>query len=125
MQIWALYVQALTPALAALLAALASVVAYVTYRQRKLADDRAEWWRRVQYAMELVLSNSGKKTETGMQLLDHMSKDKRSLQADLDMIQDVGKVMVTGLQKASLYGVRPRHGSHTKPRRTRRSGGTS
>lgn len=72
-----------------------SGVAYSSYRQRRHADRRAEWWRRVQFAVEMALSDDPETSRVGAELLGALgtideatSKDTRLLKQILRIIRD-------------------------------------
>lgn len=41
----------------ALVAAIVGLIAWRTHRHRRLSDNRAEWWRRTQYTLDLLMSS--------------------------------------------------------------------
>lgn len=115
---WAQPLAAFTPLLLGLVAAIACSVAYRNYvvareqlqhrraaddadlRQRRAADDavleqrraadaRAEWWRRVQAAIELVTSADRAFTATGFTLLDVLAKDPEVSVEDIATLREV------------------------------------
>lgn len=89
------------PFSAAFVAFVAGLIAWLTYRHRRKADDRdyehrrradnrAEWWRRVQSAIDLATADAdqiGRKT--GLTLLDHLSQDQDVTRQDIQLIIEV------------------------------------
>lgn len=63
---WAAYSAAIATLLAA---AGAGVVAMWSIRNRRRADIRAEWWRRVEYAIEQCFSDERRRQEIGLEML--------------------------------------------------------
>ncbi|MCJ8503783.1 hypothetical protein MRU69_02740 [Kocuria flava] len=99
------------PVLLFLTAAIAAFVAWMTYRQRKAADDltlrqrkeaddRAEWWRRAQWAIDYAADRDDERTRIGIRALDHL------LVSDLATDEDV--VLIRGILDAVIEGTRDR-----------------
>lgn len=112
---WMEVVRAIGPALGSLLlfatAATAAIVAWKTYRQRKAADelalrqrkeadDRAEWWRRAQWAIDYASDRDDERTRIGIRALDHL------LVSDLATAEDI--VLIRGILDAVIEGSRDR-----------------
>lgn len=73
-----------------LVAIVAAGVAYLSYRQRRLADNKAEWWRRVSKAIELCATAEDQVgRNTGMTLMNHLLTDPTTVQEDAAMLADV------------------------------------
>jgi hypothetical protein len=68
-QVWA----AFAPVIAAVLAAL---IAFFTLWQRRRADNRAEWWRRAQWALDASMSDEPKRAEMGQQAINLLGRSK-------------------------------------------------
>lgn len=87
---WMQWVEACTRALLPVIALLAAFVAYKSYRQRRVADNRSEWWRRVSDAIELCTTSEEQVgRNTGMALMTHLLKDTTATQVDAKMLGDV------------------------------------
>lgn len=79
----------------AFVAAVAGVIAWRTYVHRRKIDNRAEWWRRVQSAIDLATTDAdqiGRKT--GLTLLSHLSEDPDITSRDLELIRDVAEALM-------------------------------
>jgi hypothetical protein len=73
-----------------IVAVVAAVVGYLSYRQRRLADNRAEWWRRVSRAIELCATAEDQiGRNTGMTLMNHLLTDPTTTQGDAEMLAEV------------------------------------
>lgn len=80
----------------AVVAAVAGVIAWVSHRHRRISDNRAEWWRRVQYAIDLVRIETDKiGRRTGQALLGRLLHDKSTTQRDAAMLEQVVNALVT------------------------------
>jgi hypothetical protein len=66
---WYVVVATLGPLAAALGAIGALIVGILTVRQRTAADARAQWWARVQWAVELALTDDDAKRSIGLDAL--------------------------------------------------------
>lgn len=72
-----------------------AVVAFLSYRQRRIADNRAEWWRRTSNAIELCATPGPKiGRRTGMQLLTEMLKDPTATRMDAQMLDRVVSTLI-------------------------------
>lgn len=79
----------------ALVALVAGLIAWISYRHRRIADNRAEWWRRAQYAIDLTCTDDDKiGRNTGMRLLNHLLKDRSATQADAELLEDTVDALV-------------------------------
>lgn len=65
---------AFTPLLVAAVALLAWLLSYQAHLQRERADERAEWWRRVQDGVALVTDPEERFRSTGFKLLADLSR---------------------------------------------------
>jgi hypothetical protein len=74
-QVWA----AFAPLIAAVLAAL---IAVFTLSQRRRADNRAEWWRRAQWALDASMSDQPKRAEMGQQAINLLGRSKLATPED-------------------------------------------
>ncbi|ALU40037.1 hypothetical protein AS188_10105 [Kocuria flava] len=99
------------PVLLFLTAAIAALVAWMTchrrraaddlaLRRRKEADDRAEWWRRAQWAIDYVADRDDERTRIGSRAPDHL------LVSELATDEDV--VLIRGILDAVIEGTRDR-----------------
>lgn len=80
----------LGPAATGVAALVALAVGIATVRQRDRADQRDQWWKRAQWALELTLSDRAAETAHGFAMLTHLahghlaSDDERALLASLE-----------------------------------------
>jgi hypothetical protein len=74
-QVWA----AFAPLIAAVIAAL---IAVFTLWQRRRADNRAEWWRRAQWALDASMSDEPRRAEMGQQAINLLGRSKLATPED-------------------------------------------
>lgn len=79
----------LGPLLTFAAALIAAKIAHRAYRQRKEADERAEWWRRVQWALEYASDPDAEKVRIGLRALNHLVDSSLANDDDKDMVRDV------------------------------------
>lgn len=79
----------LQPTVTAIGAVLVLVGAGVTVRQRYQADRRDQWWRRTQWALELLLSGDEDSIVLGLEVLTQQVKAKVADKEDASLIADV------------------------------------
>lgn len=86
----------------------AAVIALFTLHHRRLADSRAEWWRRVEYAMDLTREEDKVGRNTGMQLLTHLLDDQRWDEVDVKMLSEANEILISEVvDKLSLVPREP------------------
>lgn len=79
-------------------ALLGALVAFISYLQRRSADNRAEWWRRVQFGVELARENDRVGRNAGLELLTALiGPDKRVEPADAEMLRQISGTLVQEL----------------------------
>lgn len=112
---WLQIVIAVGPVGLLLVGLVGSGVAYSSYRQRRHADMRAEWWRRVQFAIEMALSDDPETSRVGAELLgvlgtidEATAKDTRLLKQILRIIRDEEDIenAGSGITSAMQVGAR-------------------
>ncbi|MET4144213.1 hypothetical protein [Arthrobacter sp. UYCo732] len=74
-QVWA----AFAPLIAAIIAAL---IAGAALWQKRRADNRAEWWRRAQWALDASMSDHRARKEMGQQAINILGQSKLATQED-------------------------------------------
>ncbi|WP_427007599.1 hypothetical protein [Pseudarthrobacter sp. H2] len=74
-QVWA----AFAPLIAAVIAA---AIAFAALWQRRRADNRAEWWRRAQWALDASISDQPTRAELGQQAINILGKSKLATPED-------------------------------------------
>ncbi|WP_394214864.1 hypothetical protein [Brachybacterium vulturis] len=97
------------PYATAVVAFVAAAIALFNLHHRRQADSRAEWWRRVEYAMDLTREEDKVGRNTGMQLLNHLLDDERWDEADVKMLSDANEILISELvDKLTLAAAEPR-----------------
>jgi hypothetical protein len=79
---WWQIIAALSPLAVLLAAVIAAVIGVLTIRQRARADNRAEWWRRAQWALDASLSKEPSQAEMGQKAIELLSKSKLATPED-------------------------------------------
>jgi hypothetical protein len=105
---WMEVVRAIGPAAGSLLvfltAAIAAIVAWKTYRQRKAADERAEWWRRTQWAIDYASDHDLEKGRIGLRTLRFLMSSDLASPEDKSMVKDVLAVTIAAHQSRTYNG---------------------
>lgn len=70
-------------------AIIAAVIALRAYRQRKEADERAEWWRRAQWALDHASGQDLERGRVGLRTLDHLVDSELASAEDRALIAEV------------------------------------
>lgn len=87
--------QPFAPYATAVAGLVAAGVAWRSLAQRKLADDRSEWWRRASNAIDLCArSDDQVGRNTGMTLLTHLLHDPTVTQSDAKMLQETVDTLI-------------------------------
>ncbi|WP_010551901.1 hypothetical protein [Brachybacterium paraconglomeratum] len=105
---------ALAPFSTAIVGAIAAAIALFTLSHRRRADSRAEWWRRVEYALDLTREDDKVGRNTGMQLLVHLLDDRRWDPTDVTMLDEANEILVQEILERSRRATAPR--SHASRR---------
>lgn len=79
-QVWA----AFAPLLAAIVAAL---IAAATLWQRRRADNRAEWWRRAQWALDASISDQRTRAEMGQKAIELLGQSRLARPEDAVLLK--------------------------------------
>lgn len=66
---WWQFLAGLAPLAALVAAGTAGWIAWQTLRQKTAADNRAEWWRRAQWALDSMLSEEPRRAQAGLQVM--------------------------------------------------------
>lgn len=80
-------------------------VAYLNYRQKRRADIRAEWWRRVQFAIEMAFSDDPESSRVGTELLAALAKQRESTSNDTRLLEEILRI-IRGEEKGDPAGSR-------------------
>lgn len=92
---WLQFVEIGARALLPLVAVGAAIIGWKSYHQRRLADNRAEWWRRVSNAIELCATADDQiGRNTGMTLMNHLLRDPTATQDDAEMLEEVVNTLI-------------------------------
>jgi hypothetical protein len=83
-QVWA----AFAPLLAAIIAAL---IAGAALWQKRRADNRAEWWRRAQWALEAAVDDNTEKQDVGLAVLEVLNTSKLAGPEEAQIIAEAWK----------------------------------
>jgi hypothetical protein len=83
---WWELVAALSPAAILLAGVLAGIVGLLTLRQKSLADRRAEWWRRAQWALDASLSDSAARAAMGVNVLEVLAVSDLATDDELEIL---------------------------------------
>ncbi|BAU96770.1 hypothetical protein N24_2508 [Corynebacterium suranareeae] len=90
-----LWASPFAPFSTAFVAALAGIIAWRNYKHRRISDNRAEWWRRTQYAIDLITSDDDRiGRSTGLALLSHLIEDSEPTTRDLELIREVTRKLM-------------------------------
>lgn len=97
----------LAPFSTAIVGAIAAIIALFTLSHRRRADSRAEWWRRVEYAMDLTREDDRVGRNTGMQLLIHLLDDRRWDPTGVTMLDEVNETLIQEILEMSRSAPAP------------------
>ncbi|HET6240548.1 MAG TPA: hypothetical protein VFD99_00985 [Arthrobacter sp.] len=84
---WWQIVAALGPLAVLLAAAVGAFMAWRTLRQKAIADDRAEWWKRTQWALDAVLSGDKKRGTVGLKVLSVLGESELAGPGELAVLE--------------------------------------
>lgn len=79
-------------------AVIALAVGVLTVILRKKADDRAEWWRRAQWAIDHAVSDKPVEVEAGLGVLLELIESKLAEAEELTMLREVVQIIVESLE---------------------------
>lgn len=66
---WWQFLAGLAPLAALIAAGIAAWIAWKSLRQTTAADNRAEWWRRAEWALDSILSEEPRRAQAGLQVM--------------------------------------------------------
>lgn len=116
---WMEVVRAIGPAFGSLLAVLAAIAAAViayrayrqreradglSYRQRKVADERAEWWRRTQWTIDYASDPDEEKVRIGLRTLRFLLSSDLASEEDKAMVRALLTVVITAREGRDYNG---------------------
>ncbi|EMY32489.1 hypothetical protein D477_019873 [Arthrobacter crystallopoietes BAB-32] len=83
---WWEVVDAFGPLATLLAAVIAGSIAWRALKQRSLADRRAEWWGRAQWALESALSDDPARRETGLGVLGILATSSLATDEEIEIL---------------------------------------
>ncbi|MFE4227564.1 hypothetical protein ACFRJ8_06740 [Arthrobacter sp. NPDC056886] len=92
---WWQIVAALAPVAVLIAAAVGAFMAWQTLRQRAIADDRAEWWKRTQWALDSALDRDEDTRALGLAALEVLASSELARDEELELL-DIAWKSVTG-----------------------------
>jgi hypothetical protein len=84
---WWQILSALGPLAVLVAAIVAAVVGFLSLRQNTRADNRAEWWRRAQWALDASLSRSRSEAEMGQKAIDLLGRSELASREELALLK--------------------------------------
>ncbi|MCX6499530.1 MAG: hypothetical protein NTU93_12140 [Arthrobacter sp.] len=84
---WWQIVAALGPLAVLLSAVVAGIIGWRTLRQKAVADNRAEWWRRTQWALDSVYSGDKKRGTIGLKVLKVLGESPLAGSGELAVLE--------------------------------------
>ncbi|MBT8159962.1 hypothetical protein KKI43_05835 [Arthrobacter sp. GN70] len=84
---WWQIVSALSPLAVLVAAIVAASVGLLTLRQKARSDNRSEWWRRAQWALDACLSRSRSEAEMGQRAIDILGRSELASHEELALLR--------------------------------------
>jgi flagellar biogenesis protein FliO len=84
---WWQIVGALSPLAVLVAAMVAAIVGLLSLRQKARADDRSEWWRRAQWALDASLSRSRSEAEMGQKAIEILGHSELASREELSLLK--------------------------------------
>lgn len=84
---WWQIVGALSPLAVLVAAIVAAVVGLLSLRQKARADNRSEWWRRAQWALDASLSRSRSEAEMGQKAIEILGQSELASREELALLK--------------------------------------
>lgn len=78
-------------------------MAWRTLRQKAVADDRAEWWKRTQWALDRALDEDGDSKALGLAALDVLARSELARNEELELL-DIAWESVNGAGESTVNG---------------------
>jgi hypothetical protein len=76
----------------------------LSYRQRKQADDRAEWWRRTQWAIDYASDRDDERTRIGIRALDYLMVSELATEEDIALVRGILDAVIEGSRARDYNG---------------------
>lgn len=112
---WLQFVVALSP----LVTVGVVITAFLAYRQKKRADDRADWWARADKAIDMMLSKDNTTVNAGMVLVGKLSESRTARRQEHEALRGVVDAIVDGLIADSRVSNAKRARARRRRRRAR------
>lgn len=78
-------------------------MAWRTLRQKAVADDRAEWWKRTQWALDRALDEDRDSKALGLAALDVLARSELARNEELELL-DIAWESVNGAEESTGSG---------------------
>src|SRR6476620_3253872 len=83
---WWQIVAALAPVAVLVAAAVGAFMAWQTLRQKAIADDRAEWWKRTQWALDNALDQDEDTRALGLAALEVLAGSELARNEEIELL---------------------------------------
>jgi hypothetical protein len=84
---WWQIVAALSPFAVLIGAVVAGIIGFRQIKQKREADNRAEWWKRTQWALDAVYSGDPRRGTVGLKVLTVLAESKLAGPGELDVLE--------------------------------------
>ncbi|WP_442543918.1 hypothetical protein ACSBOX_19330 [Arthrobacter sp. KN11-1C] len=84
---WWQILGALSPLAVLVAAIVAAIVGLLSLRQKARADNRSEWWRRAQWALDAALSRSRSEAEMGQKAIEILGHSELASREELALLK--------------------------------------
>lgn len=84
---WWQILGALSPLAVLVAAIVAAIVGLLSLRQKARADNRSEWWRRAQWALDASLSRSRSEAEMGQKAIEILGRSELASREELALLK--------------------------------------
>lgn len=84
---WWQIVAALSPFAVLVGAIVAGIIGFRQIKQKREADNRAEWWKRTQWALDAVYSGDPKRGTVGLKVLTVLAESDLAGKGELDVLE--------------------------------------
>ncbi|WAH99342.1 hypothetical protein [Arthrobacter sp. MMS18-M83] len=98
---WWQILGALSPLAVLAAAIVAAIVGLLSLRQKARADDRSEWWRRAQWALDASLSRSRSEAEMGQKAIELLGQSELASREELALLKVGTEDAILAAAKAS------------------------
>ncbi|QOD06136.1 hypothetical protein [Pseudarthrobacter sp. BIM B-2242] len=84
---WWQIVAALSPLAVLIGAVVAAIIGFRQIKQKREADNRAEWWKRTQWALDAVYSGDDRRGTVGLKVLTVLAESELAGKGELDVLE--------------------------------------